>query len=191
MPRGEHAPPGIIVWFQDNGWMDANLMKEYVEYLDNTLSSEDQDPKMMVYDSFKGHLEESVKEKFREYGFNLAVIPGGLTSICQPLDVAINKPFKDNIRKEWHLWMANGGAGETAAGNLRRAKISDVCSWVKRAWEGISEEIIIKSFKTCGISNSLDEGIIDDLTLFNENSDIENEVNDYDESIDMKFPQAR
>ena len=36
---------------------------------------------MMVYDSFKGHLEESVKEKFRDSGFYLAVIPGGLTSL--------------------------------------------------------------------------------------------------------------
>ncbi|CAB4438942.1 unnamed protein product [Rhizophagus irregularis] len=58
------------------------------------------------------------KKKFHESGFNLAVIPGGLTSICQLLDVLINKPFKDNLHKEWHTWMASGGAGETAAVNL-------------------------------------------------------------------------
>ncbi len=117
MPRGEQIPDGIFVWFQDNGWMDTGLMKNYVEYLVDEIDESDL-PKMMVYDSFKGHLQESVKEMFRENGFDLVVIPGGLTSICQPLDVAINKPFKDNLRKEWHLWMANGGAGETAAGNL-------------------------------------------------------------------------
>src|SRR3954471_6521191 len=116
---------------------------------------------MLVYDSFKGHLEESVKRKFWDNGFDLAVIPGGLTSICQPLDVAINKPFKDNLRKEWHIWMANGGAGRTAAGNLKRAKLSDVCNWVKRSWENISPEIIIKSFKTYGISEFLNEYIDD------------------------------
>ncbi|CAG8760757.1 5339_t:CDS:1, partial [Rhizophagus irregularis] len=33
----------------------------------------------------------------------------------------------------------------------------DVCAWVKRSWDGISDEIIIDSFKTCGISNALDE----------------------------------
>ena len=32
---------------------------------------------------------------------NLAVIPGGLTSLLQPLDVSLNKPFKDNVRKRW------------------------------------------------------------------------------------------
>ena len=76
---------------------------------------------IMVYDSFRGHLEESVKKKFHESSIDLAVIPGGLTSICQPLDVALNKPFKDNLHKEWHIWMANGGAGETA--HARRAAL--------------------------------------------------------------------
>ena len=39
----------------------------------------------------------------KEINVDLAVIPGGLTSIYQPLDVTINKPFKDNLHKEWHL----------------------------------------------------------------------------------------
>ncbi|GBB91708.1 hypothetical protein RclHR1_19070004 [Rhizophagus clarus] len=73
-------------------------------------------------------------KKFHENGIDLAVISGGLTSVCQTLDVAINKPFKNNLRKEWHLWMVNGGAGETSA-----------------------DEVIIQSFKTCKISNSLNE----------------------------------
>ena len=91
-------------------------MNEYVDYINELRTNGD--PMMMVYDSFRGHLEESVKKKFCNSGIDLAVIPGGLTSVCQPLDVAINKPFKDNLRKEWHIWMANGGAEETVARNL-------------------------------------------------------------------------
>jgi len=156
--------------------MDANIMKNYIDYLVEEVD-EPELPKMMVYDSFRGHLVESVKKKFRENGFDLAVIPGGLTSICQPLDVAINKPFKDNFRKEWHLWMANGGAGETAAGNLRRARLSEVCGWVKRSWDNISDEVIIKSFKKCGISNSLNE--LEDI----ENNDIDGIIRGEDEEL--------
>ncbi|GBC07896.1 hypothetical protein RclHR1_07760011 [Rhizophagus clarus] len=97
--------------------MNANLMKNYVDYLVEEVDKTEF-PKMMVYDSFKGYLEESVKNKFHENNFDLVMIPDGLTSICQPLNVAINKLFRDNLYKEWHLWIANGGAGETAAGNL-------------------------------------------------------------------------
>ena len=94
-------------------------MKQYIDYLNNEKNNNGfGTPMLMVYDSFRGHLEESVKEKFKEYNYDLAVIPGGLTSICQPLDVAINKPFKDNLRKEWHLWMASSDASQTAGGNL-------------------------------------------------------------------------
>ncbi|GBC03384.1 hypothetical protein RclHR1_00510015 [Rhizophagus clarus] len=95
--------------------MDSELMNQYIDYLGDKINKRTgaRAPKLMVYDSFRGHLEKSVKEKFRDYGFDLGVIPGGLTSLCQPLDVEINKPFKANLRKEWHLWMAAGSAGQT------------------------------------------------------------------------------
>ncbi|GET02369.1 pogo transposable element with KRAB domain [Rhizophagus clarus] len=117
LPRGEVIPKGVICWFQENGWMTSDLMKKYIEFLFRLRMAENlsKEPAMMVYDSFRGHLEESVKDKFKQHDFHLAVIPAGLTSICQPLDVSINKPFKDNMRKEWHEWMCQGGAGETEA----------------------------------------------------------------------------
>ena len=119
------------------------------------------------------------------------MIPGGLTSICQPLDIAINKPFKDNLRKEWHLWMANGGARRTAAGNLRRARLSDVCNWVKRSWENISPEIIIQSFKTCEISSPVNE---DDINKENEEFEVIDISDDevmHKELVNMMDSQAR
>jgi hypothetical protein len=170
MPHGEQVPSGIVVWFQKSGWMDSKLMLKYIDYFNNFRSKNgtQKDPAMLVYDSFKDYLEESIKEKFHNSKVDLAVILGGLTSICQPLDVSINKPFKDNLRKEWHIWMAGGGSGETVSGNLRCAKISDVCLWVKRSWEAISDEIIFESFKTCNISLDLDE------------SESDLEISDYD-----------
>jgi hypothetical protein len=157
--------------------MDSELMKRYIDYLDSVRNNNGSSaPMLMVYDSFRGHLEESVKKKFKDNGYNLAVIPGGLTSLCQPLDVAINKPFKDNLRKAWHIWMAGGGAGQTVRGNLRRAKFSDVCKWVKQSWKQISDEIIINSFKNCHISDTLDNLDISDTDNL-ENSDKENDCN--------------
>ncbi|CAI2193014.1 14238_t:CDS:2, partial [Funneliformis geosporum] len=39
-------------------------------------------------DSFRGHLVNSVKQKLDEVHTNMAVIPKGLTSKLQPLDIA-------------------------------------------------------------------------------------------------------
>jgi hypothetical protein len=32
-------------------------------------------------------------------------IPGGCTALCQPLDIGVNKPFKQHIRHLWEEWM--------------------------------------------------------------------------------------
>ncbi|CAI2201355.1 13756_t:CDS:1, partial [Funneliformis geosporum] len=97
LPHSEQILSGIFIWFQQNGWMDTDLMKNYVDYIKNLINN---NLAIIVYDSFRGYLEEFIKKKFQDYGFDLAVIPGSLTSICQPLDVMINKPFKNNLRKE-------------------------------------------------------------------------------------------
>ena len=84
MPHGEQVPTGIVVWFQKNGWMDLDLMLKYVDYLNDIRSKNgtQRNSTMLVYDSFKGHLGESVKSILHKSGIDLAVIPGSLTSIC-------------------------------------------------------------------------------------------------------------
>ena len=78
--------------------MDSDFMIKYVDYFnDKRMKNRSQKNLiMLVYNSFKDHLEESIKRKFHECSFDLAVILSGLTSIYQPLDVTINKPFRDH-----------------------------------------------------------------------------------------------
>jgi predicted amino acid dehydrogenase len=54
---------------------------------------------MLVLDNFKAHLTQDVKEEIRKANTDLLVIPGGMASQLQALDVVINKPFKDNLRQ--------------------------------------------------------------------------------------------
>ncbi|GBB98313.1 hypothetical protein RclHR1_00320008 [Rhizophagus clarus] len=119
LSKGEKIPPGVVVWFQDKGWMDSELMNRYIDYLGDETNKRTGAgaPKLMVYDSFRGHLKKLVK----------------------------------------------------------------------RSWDGISDEIIIDSFKTCGISNALDDvedfdneiiDISDDDLEDGINDDLENDGND-------------
>ncbi len=64
--------------------MDLNLMLKYIDYFNDIRSKNDtwKNPAMLIYDLFKGHLEESVKRKFYKSKFDLAVILSDLTSIC-------------------------------------------------------------------------------------------------------------
>ena len=40
-----------------------------------------------------------------ELGVEVQHIPGGCTSLCQPVDVGVAKPLKDNLKKQWESWM--------------------------------------------------------------------------------------
>lgn len=86
----------------------------------------------------------------------LAVIPGGLTSQLQPLDVSVNKPFKQNFHEHWNKWMTEPHHDLTPTGRIKQPTIAQVCEWVKKSWDDVRPEIIVKSFKKCGISNALD-----------------------------------
>ena len=103
-----------------------------------------------------------VKHGQHQTNTDITVIPGRLTSILQPLDISFKKPFKDQLRERWTTWMVEGQKRFTAAGNMRAASLATVSSWVLGAWQVIPEEIVVGSFKKCGISNSLD-GTEDDI----------------------------
>jgi len=107
---------------------------------------------------------------------NLAVIPGGLTSILQPLNVSLNKPFKDGVRKRWMEWMAEGILEFTANGYQKKPSEELILSGIAGAWQDISEEMIESSFLKCGITNTLD-GSEDDL-VYEADDDFNSELDD-------------
>ncbi|KAH7711885.1 pogo transposable element with KRAB domain-like protein [Aphelenchoides avenae] len=58
--------------------------------------------------------------------------------------------------------MLDGDHQTTAAGNPKPPQPETYLQWVLDAWDAVSEEVIIRSFKACGISTALD-GSEDDL----------------------------
>lgn len=163
MPK-EKLPPGVLVKVHPKGWMDEQLVNEWLKEIWFKRPGSLIDKRsILVWDMFRAHLVDSVKKNLRRNKTRQAVIPGGTTSVLQPLDVCLNKPFKCNMRKLWNLWMIEGTKELTPAGNLRRPSIPLVCEWVVKAWQDIPTDMVIRSFKKCGISNNMDGSEDDEL----------------------------
>ena len=52
--------------------------------------------------------------------------------------------------------MAAGNHDVTPTGRIKRPSITQVCEWVKTSWDAVKEEVVVRSFKKCGISNAMD-----------------------------------
>ena len=146
----------------------------------------DNERSLLVWVSFRAHLTESVKSDLQRLKFIVAVIPGGLTPVLQPLDKCLNKPFKDNITRQYLSWMMTGSFEFTPAGKKKvpcwKLPRNVVLKWVKQSWAEIPAEMVRKSFKTCGISNALD-GTEDDEVYADEMP----ELADDDMAMEDKF----
>ncbi|CAG8447994.1 9949_t:CDS:2 [Diversispora eburnea] len=100
---------------------------------------------LLVLDSFKAHKTPQIKLAFKDENSNLAVTPGRLTSIVQPLDVCLNKPFKDRLRVKWCQWMAVGNFDLTKGGNIKKPGYNVICNWILEAWDSIPKEMVLKN----------------------------------------------
>lgn len=177
------VPEDVVVRAQKNGWMTSGLMKDWVEVVWNERPGANfYEESMLVFDAFRGHLTDELKDMLYEEQCDLAIIPGGLTCKLQPLDVSVNKPFKQYIREEYENWLTNEEHPLTPTGKIKKAPASTVAQWVSNAWKKIPEKIIVKSFKKCCITNALD-GTEDDI-LWQADSDSESSSSSGDESED-------
>ncbi|CAI7840762.1 unnamed protein product, partial [Closterium sp. NIES-53] len=156
----------LVVSCHENGWMDANGVIQWLEECVKSFLKpgfgRHARSSMVVLDSYRGHLTDAVKEKFRELNCVPAIIPAGCTAEIQPLDVSINKSFKASVRQQYQKWFQEEGQEQ-----LTKA--------------AVPADLIKRAFLTCGISNALD-GSEDCLAMAHRRSQLTAEV-DVDDSI--------
>ena len=92
-----------------------------------------------------------MKNTLQSLNVHTAVIPGGCTSKLQTLDVCINHPFKVYLEEDFDLFMEDSSKHTfTKAGNMRAPSKMQLCDMVVNSWNRISNDIVEKSFLSCG-----------------------------------------
>ena len=182
--RGLKIPSNVKVRATTNGWMTRD---EYHTWVRSTYSKHDH-KRLLIVDQYKPHqAAESMIITKEECNSEVVVVPGGCTSLAQPMDKLVNKPFKQSIRGYWAKWMQSPRA-KTPMGNLKQPTRQDVIDWVSEAWSSLHVNILQKSFLVCGISNALDGSedhlVSDDLPAV---GDVEDGV---DQESDAEDPES-
>lgn len=94
-------------------------------------------------------------------------VPGGTTSIVQPVDIVFNAPFKAAVEREAtkHL-QENLDCYVQGRINASERRVL-ITKWVGRAWEELSTrtDMVVRSFVKCGISVPPDGSRDDEINL--------------------------
>ena len=190
LPKGMKFPKGIHVRVHPKGWMDENLMLDWLKTVWGRRQGGRLRRSLLVLDAFRCHRMPSIKQQLVDDKTDLAIIPGGMTKMLQPLDVTVNKPMKDALRRLWNDWLLDGDHTFTAGGRMRTPTLTDVTEWILRVWQELDPAIIKKGFVKCCISNAMDS--TDDDVLWQDGATDESaeEADDDDDDEDLYYADA-
>ena len=99
---------------------------------------------LMALDSYRCHMMASIVNCIQDLSVEVEHIPRGCTSLCQPLDVGINKPLKVHIRRMWNEWMIKKGILDGKAVPPTRELI---VQWIIDSWWKLKTENIKNSWR--------------------------------------------
>ncbi|KAM7311305.1 Pogo transposable element with KRAB domain [Ixodes scapularis] len=117
MPTNQKFPPKVIIRVNEKGFFNEDTVLDWFRLVwcrrPGTLLKA---RSMLVLDSFRGHSIDHVKKTVANAGCDLVIIPGGMTSILQPLDVVLNKPFKERVGILYNDWLSQDDNPKTPTG---------------------------------------------------------------------------
>ena len=77
----------------------------YVEQVRYRLG--DDKPALVVMDNFKGQITESVTSLLDTHDIHVCLLPPNTTDRLQPMDIAVNKPAKDYLKRQFAQWYSD------------------------------------------------------------------------------------
>ena len=105
-------PPDWDITHSPKHWLNQQTMVSYmyvgniiVPYVRSTWTAfEDDTPALVIMDNFKGQLTSSVSEMLEANNIHVCLLPPNTTDLLQPIDLSVNKPAKDFLKRRFEDW---------------------------------------------------------------------------------------
>uniref|UniRef100_K7FJ66 HTH CENPB-type domain-containing protein n=1 Tax=Pelodiscus sinensis TaxID=13735 RepID=K7FJ66_PELSI len=157
MPKNVIFPNTVHVHVHPKGWIDKALMLDWLQMVwAKQLGGLMRKRSLIVLDAYRCHRMPSIKKRLPQDKTDLAIIPGGMTKMLQPLDMTVNKPLKDALCKKWNTWLLEGEHTFTASVRMQTPMLQDVTQWIADVWLELDPVMIRKGFLKCSVSNAMD-----------------------------------
>jgi hypothetical protein len=181
-------------------WSNEETMLEYIEiiipYVQNIREGSGE-AALVLMDNFKGQITKKVTGLLLENDIHYCLLPPNTTDKLQPLDISVNKPAKQFLRKKFDEWYAHQIVQQVQENTeMNDVELSPIClslpilkelgaKWLVEMAEYISDnpQFITNGFRKAGIPQAIDG---DDEDQSDEGSDAESldESHDSNESYE-------
>jgi hypothetical protein len=143
---------------QEKAWMNEDQMLEWIKLVWKPFAvSRGSRLLYLILDECPTHLTSKVKRAFDDCRTEIDFIPGGYTAKLQPLDIGINKPFKNYVTESFEAWLV---ANTTNNKPLRQ----DVSNWISEAWNMVSKTTMVNSWKRImGRQNIVNNEVLEEV----------------------------
>jgi hypothetical protein len=144
----------VILRSNSSGWMSSKLMNEWINKIWDNIQVSENIQKILILDQFSGHRSAEVLKLLGELSLDTLYIPPGCTSLVQPLDTDLNKPWKNRLREKFHEWLIDVGSkptNMTKSGFVKAPDYETVIEWILQANQEIPTTFVRNAFASCGI----------------------------------------
>lgn len=144
---GNGYDENLVYATQSNAWCDQRIMQMWIQQVLKPYVESKNKMCILIMDVFSAHTTEAVLLELGNIGVNVLLVPPHHTWILQPLDVGINKPFKDYI----HILRENRYVAAYHAANHNLLTNNDVnrtqiAAWIASAWNNVTIENITNTW---------------------------------------------
>ena len=106
------APDGWDIWHSNNHWSNEDTMKRYIEMIivpfftrkRQALELDNFHPALVLFDCFRGQTTADITLLLEKHNIVSVQIPANCTDKLQPMDIAVNKPVKDELKTRFQSW---------------------------------------------------------------------------------------
>jgi hypothetical protein len=167
------APKGWDIWHSDNHWSNEETMKRYIEkiivpFISQKRKSLDlpaSQPALAIFDCFRGQTTPDILTLLEKHNIIAVQVPAHCTDKLQPMDISINKPVKDEMKKRFQSWYAaevqkqlkDVPLGEVKVDVASAAIKTKSANWIISAWQALEgrPEVAVNGFKKAGIYDAV------------------------------------
>ena len=109
---------------------------------------------VLIMDNFSAHMTTNVNNNLKKAGCHPSLLPPNTTPILQPLDVLINRAFKNRVLLLYEQWQLTMYSRYPEIRQSIKTPIPDrqtVAQFIIWAWNSIPKKMIIGAFKRAGL----------------------------------------